>query len=90
MERRWRIGDNRLQIILLFHLTAAFHSGFAQTLTLDEILLQLQGNLDHYDKQVTNFFCSEHVVSSLIYGKKQQSTVTDSISSGLILDMPSQ
>ncbi len=81
MEGRWSTKDHRFQLVLLFHLTAAFHSGLAQTPApaLDEVLLQLEGNLDHYDKQVPDFFCSEHVVSSLIYGKKHQSTVTDSI-----------
>jgi hypothetical protein len=42
-------------------------------------LLRLEGNLNHYDKQVPNFFCNEHVVSSLTYGQKRQSTVTDSV-----------
>jgi hypothetical protein len=82
MEGRRQTRHYRLQIILLLHFIAAFPSVFAQqavTPTLDEILLRLENNLDHYDKQVPNFFCNEHVVSSLIYGQKRQSTVTDSI-----------
>jgi hypothetical protein len=47
--------------------------------TLDRILSQLEINLSRYDKQVPNFFCTEHVTSSLLYGKNRQSTVTDSI-----------
>jgi hypothetical protein len=69
-------------IVLLLSFVAAFPSVFGQqaaTPKLDEILVRLEGNLDRYDKQVPNFFCSEHVVSSLIYGTKHQSTVTDSV-----------
>jgi hypothetical protein len=82
MMGRRQIRHRSLRIILLFFLIAAFHSASAQqaaTPTLDEILLRLENYLDHYDKQGPNFFCKEHVVSSLIYGPKQQSTVTDSI-----------
>jgi hypothetical protein len=81
MERPWT-RRYRLPIILLLPLIAALPSALAQqaaTLTLDEILLRLEGNLSHYDKQVPNFFCNEHVVSSLTYGQKRQSTVTDSV-----------
>jgi hypothetical protein len=82
MDGRWQTRHHRLQVILLFNFIAAFQSTLAQqaaTPTLDEILLRLENNLDHYDKQVPNFFCNEHVGSSLIYGKKHQSTVTDSV-----------
>jgi len=69
-------------IILLLDLLIALHSAFAQQTyppTLDEILLRLEGNLHRYQAEVPNFFCSEHVVSLLVYGKNHQSTVTDSI-----------
>jgi hypothetical protein len=82
MERRRQTKRYRLQIILFLPLIAALPSALAQqaaTPTLDEILLRLEGNLNHYDKQVPNFFCNEHVVSSLTYGQKRQSTVTDSV-----------
>jgi hypothetical protein len=82
MEGRRQARHYRLQIILLFNFIGAFHSALAQqtaTPTLDEILLRLENNLDHYDKRVPNFFCNEHIVSSLIYGQKHQSTVTDSV-----------
>jgi hypothetical protein len=86
MERRWQIRRHRLQTILFLNFVvnfvAALPSALAQqaaTPTLDEILLRLENNLDHYDKQVPNFFCSEHIVSSLIYAKKHQYTVTDSV-----------
>lgn len=89
MKARWQIGHRSLRIILPLYFIAAFHSAFAQqasafaqqaaTPTLDEILLRLENNLDHYDKQVPNFFCKEHVVSSLIYGKTHQNTVSESI-----------
>jgi hypothetical protein len=48
-------------------------------LILDDILLKLESNRQRYDTQVPSFFCNEHVVSSLTYGKKPQSVVTDSI-----------
>jgi hypothetical protein len=87
MDRRYQTGHYRLRTILFLPilflpLIAAFHSALAQmaaTPTLDEILLRLEGNLNHYDEQVPNFFCDEHVVSSLIYGQKHRSTVTDSV-----------
>ena len=82
MARLWRVRHHRLLITLLLSLIALFCSARAQTVatpTLDEILLRLENNLDHYDKQVPNFFCNEHVVSLLSYGKKQQSTITDSV-----------
>jgi hypothetical protein len=86
MDRRYQTRHYRLRIILFLPilflpLIAAFHSALAQmaaTPTLDEILLRLEGNLNHYDEQVPNFFCDEHVVS-LIYGQKHRSTVTDSV-----------
>jgi hypothetical protein len=81
MERRWQIRRHRLQIILFLNFIA-LPSALAQqapTPTLDEILLRLENNLNHYDKQVPNFFCNEHVVSSLTYERKHQSTVTDSV-----------
>jgi hypothetical protein len=81
MEERCQT-HHRLQIVLLVYFTVALHLAPAQQApppTLDEILLRLEGNLNHYDKQVPNFFCNEHVVSSLSYGQKHQSTVTDSV-----------
>jgi hypothetical protein len=82
MEGRCRTRPHRFPIILLVQFTVAFHLVLAQQApppTLDEILLRLDGNLNHYDKEVPNFFCNEHVVSSLSYAKKLQSTVTDSV-----------
>lgn len=86
MEARSQTIHHRRRIILFLNLIVNFIVAFpsaeaqqAATLTLDEILLRLEDNLDHYDKQVPNFFCNEHVVSSLMYGKKRQSTVTDSV-----------
>jgi hypothetical protein len=82
MEERCQTRHHRLQIILLVQFTVTLHLALAQQVappTLDEILLRLESNLDHYDKQVPNFFCNEHVVSSLSYGQKHQSTSTDSV-----------
>ena len=82
MERWWRIRSHSLKIILSLNFIGALPSALAQqaaTPTLDEILLRLENNLDHYDRQVPDFFCSEHVVSTLTYEKKHQSTVTDSV-----------
>lgn len=70
------------QIIVLINLTISFRFASAQQSsppTLDRILSQLEINLSRYDHQVPNFFCTEHVVSSLVYGRNRQSTVTDSI-----------
>jgi hypothetical protein len=77
-HRRYRIS----QIILLIHLSIALRFVSAQDApppALDRILPQLEINLSRYDKQVPDFFCSEHVISSLAYGKKRQSTITDSV-----------
>lgn len=82
MESRWHFGCRGLQMTLCLNFILALPSALAQqgtTPALDEILLRLEGNLDHYDRQVPNFFCTEHVVSSLTYEKKQQSTVTDAV-----------
>jgi hypothetical protein len=82
MEERCQTRHHRFPIILLVQFTVAFHLVLAQQApppTLDEILLRLEGNLNHYEKEVPNFFCNEHVVSSLSYAKKHQSTVTDSV-----------
>jgi hypothetical protein len=82
MEERCQTRHHGLQFVLLAHFTVALHSTLAQQPpppTLDQILLRLEGNLNHYDKQVPDFFCKEHVVSSLIYGQKHQSTLTDSV-----------
>src|SRR3984885_16293593 len=82
MEERCQTRHHRLQIILLLQFTAALPLALAQQApppTLDEILLRLEENLNHYDKEVPNFFCNEHVVSSLSYAKKHQSSVTDSV-----------
>ena len=69
-------------VILLLGVLVASHPALAQQTpspTLDEILLRLESNLHRYDTQVPNFFCSEHVVSSVVSGKNHQSTITDSI-----------
>ena len=83
MEKRCQIKHRRLSTILLVYFVVALHLAFAQhaaaPTTLDGILLRLEGNLKHYEKQVPNFYCTEHVVSSLSYGKRHQSTVTDSV-----------
>ncbi|GGA58831.1 hypothetical protein GCM10011507_07740 [Edaphobacter acidisoli] len=95
MERRCRIGQHGFGIILLLSLAASPHFILGQKTppTLDTILQQLEGNLEHYDKQVPDFFCSEHAVSSLAYGKQRQYSVTDSIfrvtrtASGLLTEL---
>jgi hypothetical protein len=82
MQERWHTRRHTLQVILLINCAFPLHFALGQqapTPSLDEILLRLEGNLKHYDKEVPNFFCSEHVVSSLSYAKKLQTTVTDSV-----------
>ena len=82
MEARNQLRNRRLAVVALFVLCIPFPLAFGhQTAApvLDEILDRLESNLQRYDKQVPNFFCDEHVVSLLVYGKHQQSTVTDSV-----------
>jgi hypothetical protein len=82
MEGRCPARDYRLAAIILLCVLVASHSAPAQQPpppTLDEILLRLQSNLQHYDSKVPDFFCTEHAVSVVVYGKHHQSTVTDSI-----------
>ena len=82
MQQRCQTIRQSLQIILLIIFAVPLHLALGQSApppTLDEILLRLEGNLNHYDKEVPNFFCNEHVVSSLGYANKHQSTVTDSV-----------
>lgn len=72
----------RLAVIVMMDLLIALHSALAQQTPspkLDEILLRLENNLRHYEAQVPDLFCKEHVVSSMAYGQKHQDTVTDSV-----------
>jgi hypothetical protein len=81
MQERCQTTYRSLQIILLIIFAVPSHFALGQLApppSLDEILLRLEGNLNYYDKDVPNFFCNEHVVSSLSYAEKQWSTVTDS------------
>jgi len=81
MNGRHRVRRYKFALIVLLDV-AAFYSAFAQQApspTLDEILLRLNANLQHYDSQVPSFFCSEHVVSSVVYNRKREGTVTDSV-----------
>jgi len=49
-------------------------------LTLDDIFLRLQQNLDSYRASVPNFFCDERVVSNMtVSGRSYRRTTTDSI-----------
>lgn len=68
-----------LALLGVFVLPAAALAQAASLPTLDEVLRQLDANLHRYDAQVPDFFCSEHVVSSLTYGHKSQISVNDSI-----------
>lgn len=68
-----------LALLGVFALPAAALAQAASSPTLDEVLRQLDANLHRYDAQVPDFFCSEHVVSSLTYGHKSQISVNDSI-----------
>lgn len=68
-----------LTLLGVFALPAAALAQSASSPTLDEVLQQLDANLHRYDAQVPDFFCSEHVVSSLTYGHKSQVSVNDSI-----------
>jgi hypothetical protein len=75
MQKRCQ-GKCRLSnVILLIHLSIALRFAPAQQTAspaLDRILPQLEVNLNRYDKQVPDFFCSEHVISSLAYANKRQ------------------
>ena len=82
MQERFQTIRHGLQVILLIIFAAPLHLALGQSApspTLNEILLRLESNLDHYYKDVPNFFCHEHVASSMTYAKRVQSTVTDSV-----------
>ena len=69
-------------VILLILFAVPLHLALGQSTpppTLNEILLHLENNLNHYYKDVPNFFCHEHVDSSMRYANKHQSTATDSV-----------
>lgn len=68
-----------LALLGVFALPAAALAQAVSSPTLDEVLRQLDANLHRYDAQVPDFFCSEHVVSSLTYGHRSQISVNDSI-----------
>jgi len=68
-----------LALLGVFVLPAAALAQTASSPTLDDVLQQLDKNLHRYDAQVPDFFCNEHVVSSLTYGHKSQSSVNDSV-----------
>lgn len=68
--------------VVLLGLFTTFHLALAQQTPLpdlEDILLRLQGNLQHYQTQVPSFFCDEHVISLEDAARHRQSTVTDSI-----------
>ena len=82
MQERRQTTRHSLQAILLIIFAVPLHLALGQSApppTLNEILLRLENNLNHYYKDVPNFFCNEHVVSSMTYAKKHPSTVTDSV-----------
>jgi hypothetical protein len=83
MQQRGQTTRHSLRTILLIIFAAPLHFALGQSAapppTLNEILRRLEDNLNHYYKDVPNFFCSEHVTSSLSYANKHQSTATDSI-----------
>jgi hypothetical protein len=82
MQQRCQTIRQSLQIILLIIFAVPLHLALGQSApppTLNEILLRLENNLNHYYKDVPNFFCHEHVVSSMTYAKKHPTTVTDSV-----------
>ncbi|MDW5265677.1 MULTISPECIES: hypothetical protein [Acidobacteriaceae] len=72
-----RIAALALLGVLL--LPAAALAQTASSPTLNDVLQQLDNNLHRYDAQVPDFYCSEHVVSSLTYGNTHQISVNDSI-----------
>jgi hypothetical protein len=82
MQQMSQTTRRSLQTILLIIFAAPLHLALGQSTpppTLNEILLRLENNLNHYYKDVPNFFCHEHVVSSMTYAKKHPTTVTDSV-----------
>jgi len=66
-------------LIGVFALPVAALAQTASSPALDDVLQRLDANLQRYKAVVPDFFCSEHVVSSIIYGHKLQSSVSDSI-----------
>src|SRR5258707_3546432 len=82
MRERCQTIRHSRRVILLIIFAVPLHFALGQLApppSLDEVLLRLEDNVNHYYKDVPNFFCSEHVASSLSYAKTRQITVTDSI-----------
>lgn len=72
----------KVAALVLFGVLVLPAAALAQTApspTLDDVLQQLDANLHRYEAQVPEFFCSEHVVSSLTYADKHQFSINDSI-----------
>jgi hypothetical protein len=77
-----KLGVNSIAALALLGVLAASHTALAQPASppmLDDVLQQLDANLHHYEAQVPDFFCSEHVVSSQTYNHKLQISINDSI-----------
>jgi hypothetical protein len=53
-------------------------AGAQAPITLDDLLLRLEDNLQYYDSDVPGFFCDEHAVSKVSSGLQTRSTVTES------------
>jgi hypothetical protein len=81
--RDWRKArDHRLAIALLLGVVCIVGPATAQQTeppTLDDLLVQLENNLHHYDTAIPSFLCDEHVVSQLLPSRRDQDTVTDSV-----------
>jgi hypothetical protein len=68
-----------ISLVAFLGLSSALCAQRAKTLTLEEILLRLEANLNHYDTGVPSFFCDEHVISQVVSGSRNQETITDSV-----------
>jgi hypothetical protein len=82
VKHRCKLKVDWIAAIALLGILIASHADVAQPAsppTLDDVLQQLDANLQRYDAQVPDFFCSEHVVSSQTYAGKRQMSVNDSV-----------
>lgn len=72
-----RIASAVLLASMLLFLRSSAQS--ADEAFLRDILIRMQGNLADYQRNVPNFFCDEHVLSSIDEKRTIQRTSTDSI-----------
>lgn len=68
-----------LQSLVCLVLATAAQAQQLAPITLDDLLLRLESNLNHYEQAVPSFICDEHLVSRLDSASHPQSEIADSV-----------